>query len=227
MAANRQSVFGSFCSQKKQSLALASRKFSILALAFLLLVPFAAHADTPAAAAPITALDNALNATMKASATQSFAMRYAALAPVVDKTFDLVTVLHTVIGLRWSMLPADQQATLLTAFRANTIATYVSQFSSDDGTHFVMLPDQRMVGTDVVVETQIVPTSGDPTRLDYLMRQEADGWHAVDVLLTGTISQAAVQRSDFRSLLGPNDATRLIASLKEKTTQLSGGAIVE
>ena len=40
-----------------------------------------------------------------------------------------------------------------------------------------------------------------PTPLDYVMRQGEKGRRAVDVLLDGSISRVAVQRSDFRSLL--------------------------
>ena len=49
-------------------------------------------------------------------------------------------------------------------------------------------------------------------------------WKAVDVLLDGTISRVAVQRSDFRSLLGTGDAGALIASLERKAMDFAGGA---
>jgi phospholipid transport system substrate-binding protein len=69
-----------------------------------------------------------------------------------------------------------------------------------------------------------VPKDGDPTRMDYVMRQSPDGWRAIDVLEEGTISQAAVQRSDFRSLLadGPD---KLIDSLTAKVDKMSGGTV--
>jgi phospholipid transport system substrate-binding protein len=81
------------------------------------------------------------------------------------------------------------------------------------------------VGADKVVETEIVPKAGDPTRIDYVMHQGPAGWRATDVLEQGTISQAAVQRSDFRSLLAGGDAGKLIDSLKAKVATLSGGSI--
>jgi phospholipid transport system substrate-binding protein len=56
------------------------------------------------------------------------------------------------------------------------------------------------------------------------MRQSPQGWRAVDVLLDGTISRVAVQRSDFRSLLNHGGAPALAKSLQEKTADLSGGA---
>jgi phospholipid transport system substrate-binding protein len=46
-----------------------------------------------------------------------------------------------------------------------------------------------------------------------------------DILLDGTISRVAVQRSDFTSLLSQGSATQLIASLEQKVSTLSAGAI--
>jgi phospholipid transport system substrate-binding protein len=174
--------------------------------------------------APIAALNASLSQAEK-SGTAPFTQRYAALAPAIDQAFDLPKVLQTIVGLRWSKIPADQQNALLAVFRAYTICNYVANFDADSGDVFRILPEIRNVGTDQVVETEIAPKAGDPTRIDYVMRNGASGWKAVDVLQQGTISQAAVQRSDFRSLLGANGATDLINSLKKKVDTLSGGTI--
>jgi hypothetical protein len=47
----------------------------------------------------------------------------------------------------------------------------------------------------------------------------------VDVLQMGTISQAAVQRSDFRALLNEGGPGKLAASLRDKVAKMSGGSI--
>jgi phospholipid transport system substrate-binding protein len=181
-------------------------------------------AAPPAAVAPVAVLNTALaNAEKQGSAP--FPQRYQALAPAVDQTFDLPQILHTIVGLYWSSIPAAQQTTLLAAFRAYTICNYAANFDTDSGDSFRILPESRAVGADQVVETEIVPKSGDPTRLDYVMRQTAGGWRVIDVLEQGTISQAAVQRSDFRSLISSGDAGRLIESLTAKVRTLSGGTI--
>ena len=160
---------------------------------------------------------------------QPFPSRYAALAPAVDHAFNLPQILQTVVGLRWPAIPAPQQHQLMVTFRAYTISSYASNFNSDSGDKIVLLPETRSVGADKVVETQIVPASGEPIRLDYVMRQSAPGgseagWRAVDVLEQATISQTAVQRSDFRSLLAEG-ADKLIASLQAKIDTMSGGTI--
>ena len=173
---------------------------------------------------PIKTLDAALLTALK-TGSQPFPSRYAALAPAVDQAFNLPQILQTVVGLRWSSIPADQQKTLLATFRAYTISNYVSNFNSDSGDAINLLPETRTSGSDRVVETQIVPKAGEATRLDYVMRQGSGGWQAVDVLEQATISQVAVQRSDFRSLLSAGGAQKLTASLQAKIDTMSGATI--
>ena len=184
-----------------------------------------ARADDPAAAAPIEALDQALLAAMKAGASAPFTERYKLIAPAVDGAFDLRGVLVASVGPRFATLPAAQQSQLLDVFRKFTIASYAANFDGYAGQKLEVLPKQRSAGTDVIVATQIVPERDKPTEIDYVMRQTAQGWRAVDVLLDGSISQNAVKRSDFRSLITPTSAQRLIDSLKQKVSQLSGGAV--
>ena len=190
-----------------------------------LLLPFAAQAADPDAAAPITALDAGLIAAMKSGKASPFQQRYAALLPVVDQAFDFDAILHAVVGPRWAGLPPAQQAQLLDVFRKYTVATYVANFDSYGGERLETLPDSRSIGADQVVATQIVPSSGTPTRIDYVMRRGATGWRAVDIYLNGTISQVAVQRSDFRSLISTGDAGPLVASLQRKVADLSHGTV--
>jgi phospholipid transport system substrate-binding protein len=77
----------------------------------------------------------------------------------------------------------------------------------------------------VIVASRLVPSGGDPVRLDYVVRPGPAGWQIVDVLLNGSISRVAVQRSDFRSLLASGSATPLIDSLRQKVVDLSDGAM--
>jgi len=178
-----------------------------------------------AQSAPIEALNAGLTAAEK-TGTAPFPKRYDALAPAIDRAFNLAQLLQTIVGLRWAQIPADQQAKLLAVFRAFTICSYVANFNTDSGDTFKLLPETRALDADRVVETEIVPKDGgDPTRIDYVMRNGSAGWQAVDVLQQGTISQTAVQRSDFRSLLNSGGAPKLIASLQKKVDTLSGGTI--
>lgn len=183
------------------------------------------RAADPEAEAPIVALNQALLAAMQAGQGTPFVQRFERLAPVVERAFDLPGILQASVGPRWSGLPPAQQAQLLEVFRRFTVASYAARFDSYGGERIEVLPEGRTVGADRVVATRIVPAGGEPTRIDYVMRRGPAGWQAVDVLLNGSISQVAVQRSDFRTSVAAGDASALIASLQRKVAELSGGAI--
>ena len=159
-------------------------------------------------------LDDALLSVMKKGQATPLEQRFATLAPVVDRAFDLPLILRISVGQAWSTLPRAQQDQLLASFRRYTITSYVTSFNGFDGERFELLPDVRDLGSSLVVPTRIVPRTGDPTRIDYVMRKNAGSWRIVDVMLDGSVSRLALQRSDFRSSIQPGDASRLIARLQ-------------
>ena len=106
-------------------------------------------------------------ANMRAGQATPFAQRYAALAPVIDRTFDLPTILRLSVGPAWASIPPDQQSTLLDVFRKFTVVQYVANFDHNDGTQFQLVPENRTLGADQVVATRVVPPErrSDPDRL--------------------------------------------------------------
>jgi phospholipid transport system substrate-binding protein len=183
----------------------------------------AAATDNDAdAIAPVQRLDAALLVAMRAGQGTPFEQRYAALAPVVEQTFDLSAVLAGSVGLRWSGLPDDQKAQLLAAFRRYSVASYTASFDHFSGQTFQVLPAVRPVGNgEVIVQSKFISGDGSVTPLNYVMRNGPSGWKAVDVLAGGSISRVAVQRSDFRSLLESGGVLQLVAALQTKVANLA------
>jgi phospholipid transport system substrate-binding protein len=180
-------------------------------------------AAASATTAPIERFYAALTAIMRAGKAKPFRQRYDSLAPVIDQTFDLQDILESSVGPRWTTLPSEQQKSLKEAFRRYTIAIYVTNFDSFSGQRFEIQPSSASVGTDQVVQTRIVPASGEPHRLDYVMRQASGNWKVVDVLADGSISRVAVQRSEMRGPLASGGGPALLDRLQKKTAEMSGG----
>jgi phospholipid transport system substrate-binding protein len=178
--------------------------------------------DSPVA--PVARLDDALVASMKGGARMSFDERYRMLAPVIDQVFNLDTVLANSIGLSWASMPAERKAELSAAFRRYTVSSYVSNFNSYNGQSFQISPSVRSVGEkQVVVQTHLIRADDSPLDLSYLVSETQSGWQVVDVLMNGSISRVAVQRSDFRELLRNGGVPALVAGLQSKVASLSGG----
>nr|WP_294560499.1 ABC transporter substrate-binding protein [uncultured Rhodopila sp.] len=185
-----------------------------------------AHAaDDESVVQPIQQLVGGLIEIMKAGTGTPFAQRFETLAPIVDRTFDLPIILQESVGSTWASLPQDQQDMLMQAFRRYTVSSYVNSFNDYKGQRFDVKPGTRPVGNgEQVVQTRIIPKTGDGHELDYVMRQGSEGWRAVDVLADGSVSRVAVQRSDFRRLLARGGAEALAKSLRTKSADLSGGS---
>jgi phospholipid transport system substrate-binding protein len=70
--------------------------------------------------------------------------------------------------------------------------------------------------------SRIVKSNGEPVGINYLMRCNGEDWLVSDVYLDGTISELAMHRSEFASILRDRGVTGLIAALNTKSDLLSG-----
>ena len=118
---------------------------------------------------------DALLTTMRNGPTLGQSGRYARLAPVVDRVFDVPSMTRLAIGPSWSTLSAAQQQQLVEAFRHYVAATYADRFDSYSGQQ-LQVTGERPYNADVIVQTKIVKSDGDTTTLDYLMRQNQGSW---------------------------------------------------
>jgi phospholipid transport system substrate-binding protein len=153
-----------------------------------------------------------IGATIPAGATDDAAV----IAPIQQLVDSLLKVMKA-----GAATPFSQRYNILAPV---TVATYVNNCDGFDGQRFVIAPTTRAVGNEQVVQTRIIPKTGDSHELDYVMREGGSGWRAVDVLADGTISRVAVQRSDFRRLMARGGPQALADSLRSKSVDLSDGS---
>jgi phospholipid transport system substrate-binding protein len=161
--------------------------------------------------------------TMRDGRTLGESGRYARLAPVVNRTFDIPMMTRLAIGPSWGTLSPAQQQQLLAAFEHYVAATYADRFDTYSGEQ-LQVTGERPNGNDVMVQTKIAKSNGEATRLDYLMRQDQGSWRISDVYLDGTISQLAVHRSEFYSILRREGVDGLVMALNRKTDLLQSVA---
>src|SRR6516164_9340304 len=165
---------------------------------------------------------DALLTTMRNGPTLGQSGRYARLAPVVDRVFDVPSMTRLAIGSSWAALSPAQQQQLVEAFRHYIAATYADRFDSYSGQQ-LQVTGERPNHEAVVVQTTIVKSDGDTTTLDYLMRQNQGSWQVSDVYFDGTISQVAIHRSEFDSILRLDGVDGLVIALIREVELLGRG----
>jgi phospholipid transport system substrate-binding protein len=206
---------------------LGTRRSKIGGLCIALSLAVGIFAESAAALA-VNPQDNVrgfydtLLTTMRNGPTLGQSGRYARLAPVVDRVFDVSSMTRLAVGPTWATLPPAQQQQLIDAFRHYVAATYADRFDSYSGQQ-LQVTGERPYNADVIVRTKIVKSDGDTTTLDYLMHQNQGSWQISDVFLDGTISQLAIQRSEFHSILRREGVDGLVMALNRKVDLLGKG----
>ena len=104
------------------------------------------------------------------------------------------------------------------SFTRNTIANYAANFDGWSGEKFEVGKESSAANnTGVLVETRLIKSDGEPIALNYLMRPDETGKpRVIDVLLNGSVSQLAVYRAEFASLLRDKGPAAVIERLDTK-----------
>ncbi len=169
----------------------------------------------------VNGLHAALLDTMKEGRALGESGRYTRIRPVVQRVFDIPSMARLAVGASWPTLSAAQQEAVAAAFGAYISATYADRFDSYSGQRLQII-GQQPSGSGVVVKTHIVKANGEHISIDYLVRQSGGDWRISDVLLDGTVSQLATQRSEFGAILRRDGFDGLIAILQRKVNLLTG-----
>lgn len=178
-----------------------------------LAAPVAVQAQAGTPQATVEALDAGLVAIMKSGKAAGARGRAAAIAPVVDRAFDIPLMTRLAVGPGWTKVaPADQTA-LVAAFRRLTIAQYAANFDSFSGQSFTVNPQVEQRGGDRLVRTTLNNPGGASEALSYRLRQSGGAWKIIDVFYRSAISQLATRRADFARVLQTGGAKALVGHL--------------
>ena len=204
-----------------------ARRTALSAMAALLALGIAgslgaAAAESSGAAAPVRGFYDALLRTMQQGPSLGQSGRYAALEPVVQRSFDIPYMTRMAVGPSWSSLSDAKRQQVTEAFGRYITATWASRFDSYSGEK-LEVGGAKSYGASQLVETRIVKSDGEPVSINYLMRHDADGWRIADVYLTGTISELATRRAEFSSVLRSQGVDGLIAALNRKAPVAAPG----
>jgi phospholipid transport system substrate-binding protein len=168
----------------------------------------------------VQGLYDALLITMKNGRTLGQSGRFAQLAPVIRRTFDVPTMARLSIGPSWATLTDAQRQQMTESFGRYISAIYADRFDSYSGQK-LRVTDEQPAPSGVMVHCEIVKANGERVKVDYLMRRNGDSWLISDIYLDGAISEVATRRSEFAAILKSGGIDGLIAALNRKADMLT------
>jgi phospholipid transport system substrate-binding protein len=179
------------------------------------------RAQTPSAAvAKIQTYYQQLMPTIQQAARLSVRERDRRFTPVFAAVFDMPTMTRLAVGPAWRTFSAEQQAAVREAFAQFIVADYARQIKDYSGESFVVdpqtTPESR--GGGEIVKTKLLQPGGRAVNINYLVRGE----RVIDIYLNGTVSDLAMRRDEFASLIASGGADALIKRLRDRTDSLLG-----
>jgi phospholipid transport system substrate-binding protein len=182
-----------------------------------------AAAAEGAATQTIARLNAALLDTLKQAETLGFAGRVEKLTPAVAAAFDVTFMAEKSIGRSWKTLSHADKARWLALFQEFTVANYAGNLDHFSGQRFEISGEEPNQNDTTVVHTKLVDPGSEDTELDYRLHDTPAGPKVVDIYLKGTVSQLALQRSDFTSVLERGGFEELVRTIRTKIDDLAAG----
>ncbi len=195
------------------------RSLALFFVGFLFAAPAVAQAPPlERAGEPVEKLYEALLAAMKGGEALGVEGRTRLVRPAVDEAYDIAFMASKALGRHWRDLPEPQREDWLATFRRLTVHTYATRFERFSGQAFEVGEIAAASRGTAVVHTRILLPGEEPVEIRYRMRlRPGDGWRIVDVYLNGTVSELALRRSEYASVIEREGFAYLTRSLREKT----------
>ena len=203
---------------------LSLRRLALCAAALLGIAAGGAAADPSTGTSPdaaeatrvVEGLHAAMLDAMKQGQQLGFDGRLKRLEPAIASRYDFAFIAEKSVGLAWKDFDAEQRAKLVDAISRLAYATYSARMSDFGGERFETLGTEGASQGTVLVHTRIVDANGGKVPLDYRLRETPDGPRIVDVFYDGTVSELAMRRSEYSSLLKKGGFEALMAALEKK-----------
>ena len=185
-----------------------------------------AQGDEKGAVAAIEKLHATILDAMKQAKQLKYEGRYARLEPVIDETFDLPFMAEKSAGKYWNDFTDEQKKRWTDTFSRMTKANYAGRFDGYSNQRFETLGTEPAGFDTVLVRTRLLqPEKADEdVDINYRLHRMGSTWKIVDIYLSGTVSELALRRAEYASVLQRDGFDKLLAQLESKITNLKSGA---
>ncbi len=152
----------------------------------------------------------------------SQADRADAFRKLLRRGFDLPAVSRFVLGRYWRRASIMERNEFIQLFESYMVTTYGRRLGHY-GSDVLKVTGRRTDGRNgAIVHSKISTGNGPGIKVDWRLKQRAEGWRVVDIMVEG-ISLALAQRAEFATVIRGNggQVSGLLAKLRQKTQTLA------
>ncbi len=178
------------------------------ALALTLLLAATAQAETATEA--LKARDAEIRAALPKQGTEPTPATRKKLEGIVTKAVDLEGMAKSALGKTWDGTPSAKRKKFLDAFVGRfrkATGEQLDQYRSTEVKYYPEKPE----GDDTLVPTEVT-VKGEPTKVDYRMREAGGSWRIVDIVVDD-VSTVENYRASFNRIIKKEGMDGLIARL--------------
>jgi phospholipid transport system substrate-binding protein len=161
-----------------------------------------------------------LVAVMKEGKQLGYAGRYAKLFDAVANSHDLTKIARIVVGKEWEKLSEAQQQQLIDVFSKLSVASYAHNFKEFSGETFVFDSEEETTRGGVVIHAHLTIPDDKDVKFDYMLKEKGSSWRIINIIANG-VSDLALKRSEYTSILQRDGFDALIAKINEKIDNYS------
>jgi phospholipid transport system substrate-binding protein len=175
----------------------------------------------------VNRLHEALLGVLRQAEVLGYKGRLDRLAPALDDAFDMDFMAEKSLGREWTVLSEEQKKRWCATFKELTRANYAARFNRYSGQTFEMLAEEPAARETVLVRTKVVDPADENVSINYRLHETEAGWEIIDVYLKGTVSELALRRSEYTSVLKRDGFEALISAVDRKIADLAAGRVEE
>ena len=179
------------------------------ALVLTLLLAATAQAETATEA--LKARDAEIRAALPPEGTEPTPETRKKLEAIITKAVDLEGMAKAALGKTWDETPPAKRKKFLDAFKSRFRKATGEQLDQYRSTQVKYFPEKKEED-DVMVPTEVL-VKGEPTHVDYRMREESGNWRIVDIVVDD-VSTVENYRSSFNRIVKKEGMDGLIARLE-------------
>ena len=164
----------------------------------------------------VSGFHEAVLESMQKSGELSYQERYDQLEGEIKQRYDLRYMSKVVSGRYWKKANAETKEKFIQAFSKLTIANYTSRFGSFSGERFETTGIVDGPKDSKLIQTNFIKSDGEKISFNYLIRESDDEWKLLDIFLEGKISELALKKSEYSSVLKGEGVEKLILEIEKK-----------